>query len=69
MKNYDIIEGRDLIELINNVNESINNGFIPIGGVVLINDVSEFIYKQTMFNPNVKIQRVNICQGRSRLIY
>jgi len=60
MKNYDIIEGRDLIELINNVNESINNGFIPIGGVVLINDVSEFIYKQTMFNPNVKIQRVNI---------
>jgi len=60
MGNYDIIEGRSLTELINNVNGSINNGFIPIGGVVLIDDVSEFIYKQTMFNPNVKMQRVDI---------
>lgn len=60
MGNYDIIEGRNFTELINNVNESINNGFIPIGGVVLINGVSEFIYKQTMFNPNVKMKSVDI---------
>lgn len=54
MGNYDIIEGKSLNELMNNVSDSIDNGFIPIGGVVLIDNKLGFIYKQTMLKPKFK---------------
>ena len=60
MKNYDIIEGKSLNELMNNVSESIDSGFIPIGGIVLIDNELGFIYKQTMFKPKVKIERFDV---------
>ena len=58
MKNYDVVEGYSLSELIEEVNTSIQKGFIPIGGVFI--DVNDDYYKQTMFNPNAKISRAEV---------
>jgi len=58
MTNYDVIEGYGLQELIENVNASIERGFIPIGSVLV--DENDGFYKQTMFDPNVKIGRYEV---------
>lgn len=52
MKKYDVVEGYSLEELIDEVNASIEKGFIPIGNVFV--DEDDGYYKQTMFKPNVK---------------
>ena len=49
MTNYDVVEGHNLLELIEEVNTSIQKGFIPIGGVFI--DSNDDYYKQTMFKP------------------
>jgi len=58
MTNYDVVEGYSLRELIENVNASIERGFIPIGSVFI--DENDDYYKQTMFDPNVKIGRYEV---------
>ena len=57
MTNYDIVKEYTLENLIDAVDEYIKKGYIPIGGVVM---GKEGPYIQTMFNPNVKIERVDI---------
>lgn len=65
MGNYDIIGGNTLDDLIENVNKSIKNGFIPIGSFVVLEiDVNmrykKTRYNQTMFNPEIKMESVDI---------
>jgi len=58
MMNYDIIEGCNLSELKERVNASILKGFIPIGGFVIDTDYN--YYKQTMFNPEIQLEKSEI---------
>ena len=56
MKNYDIVTEYKLYELIDTVNDYIEKGYIPIGEAI----IDGGLYRQTMFNPNAKIERVDI---------
>jgi len=58
MTNYDIVEGYSISELKERVNNSISKGFIPIGNFVI--DENDDYYKQTMFNPEIQLERVEI---------
>lgn len=58
MKKYDVVEGYSLEELIEEVNLKIKKGFIPIGGVFI--DSNDDYYKQTLFRPNVKIEKTDV---------
>lgn len=55
---YKVVEGYDLEELTEEVNSKLKDGFIPIGGAFI--DSHDDYYKQTMFNPEVKLEQVEI---------
>ena len=52
MNNYDIVISFDINEFVEEVNQRIKEGFIPIGG--MIEGTNGNTFKQTMFKPNIK---------------
>ena len=58
MEKYAIIEGYTLEKLKFRVNKAISKGYIPIGGFII--DKDDDYYKQTMFNPNIKLESTDI---------
>lgn len=49
MDNYDVVISFDINQLVEEVNQRIKEGFIPIGG--MIENENGNVFKQTMFKP------------------
>ena len=67
MNNYDIVISFDINEFVEEVNQRIKEGFIPIGG--MIEGTNGNTFKQTMFKPNIKQAEKRCNMNKVFLVY